>query len=565
MAKKTIFQHVGTTPIVPISAKILAIFICLLLLSNFTTNFINLRLSQRQVIKLTNTVLVNQLKDLYSTATNQFQISLYSQNRDESMDALAATAAKGFTQKHSLAIGIQQDGTVLFAACADPEANWSTFTDRSALATLNNKYFTDKSIQEGSLSFNSPEGEYFGVYKYENDWKCYLIRAELRADTQHDMYLVMGIILFIIIILTAAFLWIGISMFKSIFANIKNITNSLYEMQQKQKLEMIDISKAPNDDITYLATSFNSLSSSINTLLGIFQKFVSKDVVTKAYSEHQIKLEGSQRELTILFSDIKSFTYRTETLGNDIIDLLNVHYNSVIHEVHENDGVVGSIIGDAILAIYGTSTQGPKKSYEAIQSAWNITNVTAQLREKMIERRVELEKKRPLTEAEERVYQAVLIDIGVGIDGGRVFYGNIGSDEHMANTVIGDNVNSASRLEGLTRIYKLPVIVSGYIRDEAVKETNRYIFFEIDTVQVKGKTEGMKIYFPFDTETGDSELTKQFAEYEVALVSYYNGNWKMARSHFKKSDLEVAKVFLDRMGNKKAPEGWNGIWTMTTK
>lgn len=565
MSKRTVFQHVGKTPIVPISAKILFIFICLLLLSNFMTNFINLRLSQRQVITLTNTVLVNQLKDVYTTAGNQYQISRYSQNRDDSLKAIADAAANGFTQKHSVALGVSPDGTILFASCADPDETWDSFTDASALASLNDKLNGADKVSDGSLSFSSKNGSYFGVYKYHEEWKCYLIRAELRSDTQHDMYRVMYIIMLIILAVTAAFLYVGIVMFKKIFANVNNITNSLYSMQQKQKLEMIDISNAPNDDITYLAASFNSLSSSINNLLGIFQKFVSKDVVHKAYSEHEIKLEGNQRELTILFSDIKSFTYRTETLGNDIIDLLNVHYNSVIRKVHSNDGVVGSIIGDAILAIYGTDNQEPKKSLEAVQSAWEITNVTAQLREKMIERRKEVEKTRSLTEAEERVYSAVLLDIGVGIDGGNVFYGNIGSDEHMANTVIGDNVNSASRLESLTRLYKLPVIVSSYIRDEVVQESDQYVFFEIDTVQVKGKTEGMKIYFPFDTITGDPAISKQFAEYEVALVAYYSGDWKRARTHFKGCGLEVANVFLDRMGLKKAPEGWSGIWTMTTK
>ena len=64
----------------------------------------------------------------------------------------------------------------------------------------------------------------------------------------------------------------------------------------------------------------------------------------------------------MLFSDVKSFTYRTETLGNDIIEVLNVHYNRVIHNVHENTGIVGSIIGDAILAIYGTLESKMSKS-----------------------------------------------------------------------------------------------------------------------------------------------------------------------------------------------------------
>ena len=268
----------------------------------------------------------------------------------------------------------------------------------------------------------------------------------------------------------------------------------------------------------------------------------------------------------MLFSDIKSFTYRTETLGNDIIDVLNVHYNRVIHNVHENYGVVGSIIGDAILAVYGTLESKRSKSYNAILAAWDITHATAALRETMKLRRIEIEKKRKLTESEEKIFIAVSLDVGVGIDGGNVFYGNIGSNEHMANTVIGDNVNSASRLEGLTRIYHLPVIVSEYIKDEVLAETARFKFYEIDTVQVKGKTKGKKIYFPFDTNEMDNALLPKYDLYEEGLQAYYSGDWKTARKSFKNADLpELTEVFMERMGNKSAPEGWNGIWAMTTK
>ena len=268
----------------------------------------------------------------------------------------------------------------------------------------------------------------------------------------------------------------------------------------------------------------------------------------------------------MLFSDIKSFTYRTETLGNEIIDVLNVHYNKVIHAVHEATGVVGSIIGDAILAVFGTELSNAEKSVKSIDAAWAITNATAELREKMAERRAVIEKKRKLTASELRVYEAVLLDVGVGIDGGTVFYGNIGSDEHMANTVIGDNVNSASRLEGLTRVYHLPVIVSDYIKKESETVTDRYKFFEIDTVLVKGKTEGKKIFFPMDTEVeGSEELEEKFKVFADALKAYYKGDWSKARKLFKQADMEVCEVFLERMGRKSAPAKWSGIWTMTTK
>lgn len=563
-AKKGLFSKVGKTRIVPIGLKILIIFITIILLSNFATNFLSVQLSKRQIINLNNTIMVEQLKELYTNASNQYQIYNYSDDKEGSQEALEKVAKSGFSNKNSVALGVRPDGQILFAARNNIFTDWSFFTDEEKLNKLNEDYNND--IKEGSITFEHKDGEYFGVYKYQTDWGYYLIRAEKRSDLDANTRSVLLYTLLIIIILTIAFVVIGWLILRHEFRPVTMITKDLYEMQQHKQLELIDLSHAKNDDITYLAASFNSLSSSVNNLLGTFQKFVPKDVVAKAYNDQGIGLEGSQRELAMLFSDIKSFTYRTETLGNDIIDVLNVHYNRVIHNVHENHGVVGSIIGDAILAVYGTLESNRSKSYNAILAAWDITHATAALRETMKLRRIEIEKKRKLTESEEKIFIAVSLDVGVGIDGGNVFYGNIGSNEHMANTVIGDNVNSASRLEGLTRIYHLPVIVSEYIKDEVLAETARFKFYEIDTVQVKGKTQGKKIYFPFDTNEMDSALLAKYDLFEEGLQAYYSGDWKSARKSFKNSELpELTEVFMERMGNKSAPEGWNGIWAMTTK
>lgn len=571
------FQKVGSTNIIPISLKLLVIFVALLLLSNFATNFVNSFLSRAQIIKLNNTIMVSQLKDIYTAAGNQFQIYTFTGNKEDSVRAIAGAARRGFEFPNSIALAFDKEGRLLFCASGAPlpetggeeterderalDELSTDFSDPEALAIMNQNL--EDGIDDSSILFSSSLGQYYGVYKYQEEWGCYFVRAELRSDTMRTNTALFGIISAVIVFITGGFLLAGLFMFRRILLNVRKITADLYEMQETQKLSMIDLSDSPNDDVTYLAASFNSLSSTINNLLGIFQKFASKDVVAKAYNEHQIRLEGSQRNLVMLFSDIRSFTYRTETLGNDIIDLLNVHYDKVIKKVHENSGVIGSIIGDAILAIYGTQKTG-NKSLDALESAWQITRVTAELRSRMIEKRAQIERSRALTEAEERIYQAVLIDIGVGIDGGNVFYGNIGSDEHMTNTVIGDNVNSASRLEGLTRIYHLPVIVSDYVKDEVERAgVLKYKFFEIDTVQVKGKTEGKKIYFPMDTGLQNDE--EAFGVFEGALQAYYEGDWKKARREFKKCGLETAQVFLERIGAKNAPEDWSGIWTMQTK
>ena len=135
----------------------------------------------------------------------------------------------------------------------------------------------------------------------------------------------------------------------------------------------------------------------------------------------------------------------------------------------------------------------------------------------------------------------------------------------MTNTVIGDNVNSASRLEGLTRIYHLPVICSEYVKQEVESISNKYTFFEIDTVQVKGKTEGKKIFFHVNLEESEQNQSSKFNIFEKALSAYYSGNWNESRKLFNDCGLETARVFLERMGSSKPPADWMGIWTMTTK
>ncbi|MGL4370809.1 MAG: adenylate/guanylate cyclase domain-containing protein, partial [Spirochaetota bacterium] len=336
-----------------------------------------------------------------------------------------------------------------------------------------------------------------------------------------------------------------------------------------QQMDVINLKDAPNDDITYMGMAFNSLSSTIDTLLGIFRKFANKDVVIKAYRDKEIFLEGSQKDLTILFSDIKGFTFITETLGTDIIKLINMHYDRSIREIINYDGVIGSIIGDALLAVYGTMDDVSEinKSYAAVQSAYKLQDVAESLRSQMEKKKTTLMKKRnKLTEEEDRVYQAVLLEIGVGIDGGQVFYGNIGSYVRMTNTVIGDNVNSASRLEGLTRVYKVPVICSEYVKNDI--ETNvknhNITFFELDQVQVKGKTEGKRVYLPVKNEDLTPKLKKNLLVFSSALTEYYDGNWKKAAALFKKCELPLAQVFIERT-KSTCPKNWKGVWAMTSK
>jgi len=556
------FRKIGDTPIVPLSFKIMSAFVVLLLISTFSTNYLNLVLNQREIIQKTNELLVKELKDCYTFASNQFEIFQFSGDRESAFKSIETNAGNDLKLAHSMAFGLTEKGDFLFIASKGKMK--TAFTDAAALEKITADRLNG--IEEGTVRFAGPGGEYFGVYKYLDKWNCYVVRAELFSDMLATTNAIFRGISVIIIVLVLFFLFIGIIIINHILRFLTRFSESMLKMQEEQKLEIISLEGAPNDDVSYLGASFNALSATINNLMTIFRKFVTQDVVERAYLERSIRLEGKQMDLAILFSDIRGFTYMTETLGNDIIDLLNVHYDRAIKCVHDQHGIVGSIIGDAILAVYGTLKQTRNKALEALMSAYAIQDVTAALRAEMRIKRAEIEKKRPLTEAEERVLKAVLIDVGVGIDGGTVFYGNIGSVERMTNTVIGDNVNSSSRLEGLTRIYQLPVIVSEYIKNEVERDTDRYQFVEIDMVQVKGKTEGKRIYYPIDTKTAGEKTLEQYKLYSQGLASYYEGDWKAATAAFRKSEIEFCSVFYERIGKSaRAPEGWRGVWTMTTK
>jgi len=509
-----------------------------------------------------NALLVKELKEIYTFASNQHDLYLFSNDLDESIEAIEHYAARELKKSRSIALGIKPDGSVFFYSGNN---RFISFPDEQVLDQMESSRLEGSQI-EGSIFPLIDSREYFGVYRYHERWNVYLLRLEDREEfyepTRLIFYQIGGIILLITLFLTL----IGMLLMRHILRFVPRITDALMRMQQEQNLQLIDLSEAPNDEISYLGASFNALSSSINNLMTIFRTFVTQDIVQRAYKEREIRLEGTQKELTILFSDIRGFTYMTETLGNDIIALLNIHYDRAIRRIHHWNGIVGSIIGDALLCVFGTLHTTSNKSLDALQAAYEIQSIAQALRLAMTERKRKIEEEKgELSAAETRVYKAVLLEVGVGLDGGEVFYGNIGSTERMTNTVIGDNVNSASRLEGLTRIYRVPIICSEFVRNEVLEATDKYRFFELDTVLVKGKTEGKRIYYPLDTSEENSSEFERFEQFEHGLQKYYAGEWKEAIAHFTQSGVLPASVFINRIEGREAPEGWNGVWTMDTK
>ena len=562
-------QKINNTRVVPVTLKIVIVFTLFILISNLSSNYINLILNRAAFTKLEKQLLIKDLKAINEFCNTQYEIYLYTKDMPGSIVNITDKGLQELKNSKAIVLTINTNGSVfaLSSRANSQIKKFDNFQDKNAFNKMKNGF--SNGTEQGFLDFNYDNAAYFGIYKYNAKWNFFILRAEEFNEFYAESRTIFRNISIIIILITLASAAVGIVLLQYILRFIGIITSDLIQMSQNQKMELIELKNAPNDDITFLGIAFNSLSNTIDNLITIFRKFATREIGIKAYQEHEIRLEGAKQNLTILFSDIKSFTFITETLGNDIIKLLNMHYDKAIREIHNYNGIVGSIIGDAILAIFGTLDDGKQnKSYEALLSAYKIQEVAQSLRDKMDQRKKEIVTlKGKLTEDEEKVYRAVLLEVGVGIDGGEVFYGNIGSYVRMTNTVIGDNVNSASRLEGLTRIYKLPVICSEYVKNDIEKNipNHKITFVEIDRVQVKGKTEGKTIFWPVLEKDYTPKLKKELNDFSIGLKLYYKGEWRKAYQYFKNSNLSIAKVFEERTKNSTSPARWNGIWAMKTK
>lgn len=558
-------QKLIKTPIVPVTVKIIMVFTVFILFSNFSTNYINLMFNRSALLKLTKQLLVKDLKSINEFANTQYEIYNFNQDVKASVRAIEEKSLRELKNSKAAILGIKHDKSLFFEASRMEKLD--VFSDDDALKQMESNL--KKNIQEGFINFKYNDQKYFGVYRFQPKWDIFIVRAEEEREFGSDSARIFWNISLIIVFLTIICIVVGVWVLGYILRFIKILSEKITKMLETQELGVVDLNGATNDDITFLGVAFNSLSSTVDNLIHIFRKFVNRDIAMQAYEEKEVRLEGKVQDLTILFSDIRGFTFITETLGADIIKLLNIHYDKTIREVLDNDGIIGSIIGDAILAVYGVIDNGSdNKSYKALQSAVKIQQVCEELRRTMRERKVDLQKRQgSFSGAEEKVYQAVLLEIGVGIDGGDVFYGNIGSTVRMTNTVIGDTVNSASRLEGLTRIYKVPIICSEYIkRDiETNVENHGFKFLEIDIVQVKGKTEGKQIFWPIPEDLYAKIPKKDITNFSDGLKAYFAGQWSKAYTYFSKCKLQVAEVFQERTRRNRSPKGWNGIWQMKTK
>ena len=274
-----------------------------------------------------------------------------------------------------------------------------------------------------------------------------------------------------------------------------------------------------------------------------FSSYLSADLLNKLIKNpDSLTLGGEKKELTILFSDIRGFTTISESMDPvSLIKLLNRYFTPMTEAVLENGGMLDKYIGDAVMAFFNAPVDVPDHADATCKAALQ-----------MIERLNKLNK-------ELKTENIPPIHIGIGINTDEVVVGNMGSNTRFNYTVIGDGVNLASRVEGITKTYGVNILITEFTKHRLQKP---FLTRLIEPVKVKGKDEAVELYELMEENEQNIDIIKH---YDEALELYKNSKFEEAIVIFEKLvneyDDHVSKYFLP-LTKEKRP--W-GVHVMTTK
>jgi adenylate cyclase len=272
------------------------------------------------------------------------------------------------------------------------------------------------------------------------------------------------------------------------------------------------------------------------------------------YDRERLTLGGEKKVLTALFSDIRGFTTLSESMDpGDLVAFLNEYFTIMTRIIMRYEGTLDKFIGDAIMAFYGAPLA---QADHAVRGCRTAVEMIRALHEK-------------LPDWKERGFPP--IDIGIGLNSGEMTVGNMGSDERFDYTIMGDNVNLASRLEGINKQYGTNIVISQYTR--ALIQDESFFVRELDSVRVKGKKEPVTIYELVDDRTPEPAVGELLDIFEKGLAAYKSRRWKEAEAHFEKA-LKLdpgdrpSKLYIERCAEyakQPPPDDWDGVFVMTTK
>jgi len=319
--------------------------------------------------------------------------------------------------------------------------------------------------------------------------------------------------------------------------------------------------------LTLIFTSFVREQRQRKQIRTAFAQYMSPALVEQlAQSPEKLVLGGEEREMTIMFSDVRGFTSISESYKNDpqgLTALMNRFLTPLTNAILERKGYIDKYMGDAIMAFWNAPLDDREHQLNACEAAVD-----------MLERIDELNKQREL-EAKEGGHVYIPLNIGVGLNTGTCVVGNMGSDLRFDYSVLGDSVNLASRLEGQSKEYGFPIIVGSRT---ALAAREKFAILELDFIMVKGKKEPEVIYaIAGRADTAHSARFQRLRNLTIEMLACYrNRDWEGALAAIERGrrtdearSLELLYNLYEAriLGYQKnpPPEDWNGAFALLTK
>ena len=295
--------------------------------------------------------------------------------------------------------------------------------------------------------------------------------GDIRRIVQQHLLFALGIVLFAAIV-SVSFGW---RLAAIMSGALKRVNDALKKLEQQEYVHVIGVKTG--DELEDLASGFNTMVDGLkerDKLRTTMGKYMTASVMEKMMSG-DIALGGESITVTILFSDIRSFTTLSEKMNDPqaLVGLLNEYFTEMVGIVMQEGGVVDKYIGDAIMAVFGAPVAKPDDPINAVRAAVRMRQALRHLNTRLVARGVDP------------------IKTGIGIHTGPVVAGNIGSERRMEYTVIGDAVNLASRLESNTKELGVNVLIS---EDTYALAKDQIVVRAVKEIHVKGRVQPVMTY-----------------------------------------------------------------------
>ena len=356
-----------------------------------------------------------------------------------------------------------------------------------AIEILNRTILLPKVFPEGHISRNGfsfrPSFKHLMLF-------CFIVSSVFPVAILLSSYIsvqinngleIHGGVIFVSILLMLISFIITHGLSRLILNPLKNLTEASKRIQNGDYKSRVGI--VTSDELGALADSFNDMADSLaekEFMRDTFGKIVDpevRDYLMSGSGKESLgaALGGETREVTVLFCDIRSFTAMSEKMeASEVVQLLNKYFTTLGKCIAAHHGIINKYIGDAIMAIFGAPVKSENSARDAFLAALDMRKALVEVNEDF--------KKEGFPE----------VHFGIGIHTGPVFAGTIGAENRMEYTVIGDTVNTASRLESLCKTYTKDLILSEASAEKLGKESAGLSF--VADAEIRGKSQPMKLY-----------------------------------------------------------------------